>query len=208
MKFSRRINFWPVAWLGLGAALLGGGCKDFLVAKHKVIVDAISAPGAPKPAGQSYRLVAKKSVVAASQVKLPVVKACLDAALVHQGLYEAPANVPSDIFIEINYGMDAASKIDPASREGFLELSARANHNRTLEPSNGEEVWNVRTAIAGLAGPLESAMPLLAAVGVSYAGMDTHAEAAVMVPENEPAVIDVRETAIKALSGKTADTKK
>ena len=208
MNFPRCFPFRPAVLLGLAAALLVGGCKDMLVAKRKVIVDAISAPGAAKPAGQSYRLVAKRAVVSGTQVRLPFVKACLDAALVHEGLFEAPPNVPSDIFIEVNYGLDTTSRIDPLNREGFLELSARANHQRTLDPSGGEEVWNVRTAIAGLAGPLESAMPLLATVAVSYAGTDTHAEAAVLVPDNAPAVLNVRETAIKSLSAKTDAIKK
>src|ERR1041384_1282187 len=77
------------AWF-VGAVVIfsAAGCANVFVAKHKVLVDAISAPGVAKPAGKSYRLVAKKSVVSQAQVQVPVVKACVDAALVGQGMYE------------------------------------------------------------------------------------------------------------------------
>src|SRR5437762_14023965 len=71
------------AWF-VGAAVVfsAAGCLNLFVAKHKVLVDAISAPGIEKPTGKSYRLVAKKSVVSQAQVQVPVVKACVDGARV------------------------------------------------------------------------------------------------------------------------------
>ena len=63
------------------AALALGGCKNIFIPKHKVLVDAITAPGVGKPTGLSYRLVARRSTVGNVPVQVPVVKACLDAAL-------------------------------------------------------------------------------------------------------------------------------
>ncbi len=203
MNFTRSFFSGPAAVAAVGGILFFAGCSvDWLMVKQKVMVDAISAPGAPKPAGQSYRLVARKSVVIGQQVQLPVVKACVDAALLQQGMYEAPSNVPSDLFIEVTYGMDTSSRVDPSTRESFLELSARANHKHAIDTSQEEELWDVRTAITGLAGRLETAMPLLATVAARYAGTDTHAETVQQVADNSPEVSAVRDNAVKALAAK------
>jgi hypothetical protein len=202
--FSRR-----ALMVGVGAVLCAAGCSaDWLMVKQKVMIDAISAPGAPKPAGQSYRLLARRSVVSGQQVQLPVIKACVDAALLQQGMYEAPPNVPSDIFIEVNFGMDTSSRVDPSTRESFLQLSARANHRRVIDTSQEEELWDVRTAITGLAGRLETAMPLLATVAARYAGTDTHAETIQHVADNSPEVSAVRDNAVKSLAVKVAPAAK
>lgn len=192
------------AALGGFVLLLGAGCKDIFIPKHKVLVDAISSPGAPKLSGQSYRLVARKSVVTNQQVQLPVIAACLNAALVAVGMYEAPANVPSDIFIEVSYGMESGGRVDPSTRESFLQLSARANRAHTIDTSREEELWDVRVAVVGVSGRLESAMPLLCQVASTYAGTDTHVETKIEVPQNSPAVTGVRESALKILQSKAA----
>jgi hypothetical protein len=118
-------------------------------------------------------------------------------------MYEAPPSVPSDVFIEVTYGMDTSSRVDPATRESFLQLSARANHARSLEPTHEEELWDVRVAIAGLAGRLETAMPLLSQVAATYAGTDTHVETTIQMVPNSPAIVAVRENAVKMLETKS-----
>lgn len=200
-RFFSRI----LVWLGAATvALMGAGCSNIFVPKHKVLVDAITAPGIAKPSGQSYRLVAKSSVVNSVQVQVAVVKACIDAALVGAGLFEAPPNVPPDIYIEVSYGAEAGPRIDPATRETFLQLSARSNPGRSLDRATGPELWDVRVGVLGLAGRMESAMPLLSAVAANYIATDTKMESKVEVPKNEPSVAAVRETAIKALEVKGA----
>ena len=194
-----------LAWLiGAGVVLAGGGCANVFVTKHKVLVDAISAPGATKPSGKSYRLLAKKSVVSQAPLHVPVVKACVDAALVSQGLYEPPANVAPDLFIEVGYGTDVSGRVDPSARETFLQLSARDNPDHVLDRGKGEEVWDVRVAVLGIAGRVESAMPLLCAVAATYLATDTHMETKIEIPQNSPLVASVRASAIKALEAKPA----
>lgn len=196
--FSRTL-----VWLGAAAvALTGPGCSNIFVPKHKVLVDSITAPGIAKPSGQSYRLVAKSSVVNNVPVQVAVVKACIDAALTGAGMFEAPANVPPDVYIEVSYGNEAGPRIDPAARETFLQLSARSNPGRSLDRATGPELWDVRVGVLGLAGRMESAMPLLSAVAANYIATDTKMESKVEVPKNEPSVAAVRETAIKALEAK------
>lgn len=204
MKFPCRPRVYLVAAIAGLALLFTAGCNDIFVPKHKVLVDAISAPGVPKLSGQSYRLVARKSVVTNQQVQLPVIAACLNAALVAVGMYEAPPNVPSDIFIEVNYGMETGGRVDPSTRESFLQLSARANRARKIDTSHEEELWDVRVAVLGVAGRLESAMPLLCQVASTYAGTDTHMETKIEIPQNSPAVNGVRESALKILQSKAA----
>ncbi len=202
MNHFRRFLYlrtWSIIVCG-GLSL--GGCKDMFVVKQTVMVDSISAAGIEKPSGKSYRLVARKSIVTGQTAQLPVIAACVNSALVTVGMYEAPPKVPSDVFIEVTYGMDTASRIDPATRESYLQLSARANHARSLEPTREEELWDVRVAIAGVAGRLETAMPLLSQVAATYAGTDTHIETTIQVPPNSPAVVAVRENAIKILEAK------
>ena len=169
------------------------------VPKQRVLVDAIAAPGLAKPAGQSYRLVARKSVVTSQNVQLPVIAACLNAALPMAGMFEAPPNVPSDVFIEVSYGMDLSGRVDPATRESFLQLSARANKRHSIDATREEEIWDVRVAVAGIAGRLESAMPLLSQVAAADVGTDTRIETTVEVLRNSPAVAAVREGALKSL---------
>ena len=207
MNRIRRIFGPPALALGLGALLLTAGCTgNIFVPKQRVLVDAIAAPGLAKPAGKSYRLVARKSVVTGQQAQLPVIAACLNSALLSTGMFEAPLSVPSDIFIEVGYGMDAAGRADPATRESYLQLSARANAGRSLDSSREEELWDVRVAVKGVAGRLESAMPLLCWAAAAYAGTDTHIETTVEVPQNSPAVESVRQGALKILDSKVPAT--
>jgi hypothetical protein len=204
MNFSGRSSRWLVALLGFGAMFWLAGCGNIFVPKQRVLVDAIAAPGIAKLSGQSYRLVARKSVVTGQTAQLPVIAACINSALTMVGMYEAPVTVPSDIFIEVAYGVDIAGRADPSARESFLKLSARANHSRALEATHDEELWDIRVAVAGVAGKLESAMPLLSQVAATYAGSDTHAETTIQVLQNSPAVAAVREGALKILEGKTS----
>ena len=194
----------PLALAALGAGLLAlGGCKDLFVPKVRVLIDAISVPGGVKPAGKSYKLVARKSVVVnQQQVNVSVVSACVKAALNLQGMFEAPEKVAPDYFVEVTYGMDTASRIDPMSRESYLQLSARSNLEHSVDRARGPEVWDVRTAIQGLNGRFETAMPLLATMGASYAGTDSHVEVPIEVPQNSPVVASVREAAVRELDGK------
>lgn len=190
-----------------GLALAAGvfsGCGSVFVPKHKVLVDAIAAPGAPKPAGQSYRLLARKSTVSNATMQVNVIKACVDAALVTGGMFEAPPNVAPDVFVEVSYGTDAGPRADPAARETFLQLSARANPERNQDKPTGQELWDVRVGVMGVAGRPETAMPLLAAVAVNYIGQDTKAEAKIEIPQNAPTILSVREQAIRALETKPA----
>jgi hypothetical protein len=180
-------------------ALWAAGCSNPFITKHKVLVDAISAPGLPKPVAVSYRLLAKKSVVSQVQAQVSVIKACVDAALTGKGLYEAPPTVPPDIFIEVSYGVNAPPGADPSSRETFLQLSARANPDRSQERGTGPEVWDVRVAVLGIAGRLETAMPLLCTVASDYLGTDTHMETKIEIPQNSPVIGAVRASAIKTL---------
>lgn len=190
-----------VMLLGLAASL--SGCGNVFTAKHKVLVDAISLPDAPKPSGQSYRLLAKRSVISQTPVEVPVVKACVDAALSGQGMFEAPPNMPSDIFIEVSFGRDSTPRVDPAARETFLQLSARANPDRLLDKPSGPEIWDVRVAVLGVSGRIESAMPLLSSVAATYVATNTQVETKIEVPQNSPAIAAVRENALRVLEGKS-----
>ena len=50
---------------GVALVLLLAGCNNIFVPKHRVLVDAIAAPGLEqKFSGLSYRLIARKSAVA------------------------------------------------------------------------------------------------------------------------------------------------
>ena len=207
MKLSRW--FSRMLTCGLGAALLLGasGCGNLFVAKHKVLVDAIAAPGAEKPTGISYRLLAKKAVVNNVPAQVSVIKACVDAALLNKGMFEPPSNVAPDIFIEVAYGVDQTPKVDASSRETFLQLSARQNTDKGVDRTTGPEIWDVRVAVLGVAGRMETAMPLLCAVASDYMGTDTKLETKIEIPQNAPAIGAVRETAIKALETKASAPK-
>ena len=196
-----RILTWV---MGACMAMACIGCGNIFVTKHKVLVDAISAPGATKPSGKSYRLLAKKAVVNQAQVQIPVVKACVDAALASQGMFEPPPNVAPDLFIEVGYGTDTTGRLDPGARETYLQLSARENASGTPDRGTGPEVWDVRVAVLGIAGRVESAMPLLCAVAANYIATDTHIETKVEIPQNSPMILAVRENAIKSLEAKAA----
>ncbi len=185
--------------LGAAAALFCAGCLGMLVPKHRVLVDAIAAPGVAKPSGQSYRLVAKPTMVAQSKMQVDVVKACIDAALVGAGLFEAPAAVAPDLFIEVSFGTQTGGRIDPSARETFLQLSARDNPNRGIDNGRGQELWDVRVAVFGVAGAVESVMPLLAAVAAQNVASDSRFETKMDIPKNSPQERAVRETAVKTL---------
>jgi hypothetical protein len=179
--------------------LAGGGCSNVFKPKHKLLVDSITAPGVPKPSGRSYRLIAKKSVVSQTQMQIPVVKACVDAALVGAGMFEAPPNSPPDYFVEVGFGVDAAGRTEPSSRETFVQLSARENPGRSLDRPTGAEVWDVRVAVLGIAGRVETAMPLLCSVAAGYIASDTRVETRVEVAQDDPHIAEVRQAAIKIL---------
>ncbi|MEO5959375.1 MAG: hypothetical protein ABIZ49_09830 [Opitutaceae bacterium] len=187
----------------VATAFFATGCGNIFMPKHRVLVDAISSPSAVKPMGQSYRLVAKRSVVSQASAQVPVVKACVDAALAGQGMFEPPPNVAPDLFIEISYGRNAPPMSDPASRETYLQLSARSNPLRALDRASGEEVWDVKVTILGLGGAVDQAMPLLSSVAVGYIASDTRVETKVEVPQKSPAVEAIRQNAMKALDAKS-----
>lgn len=193
---SLRLGTWLI---GAGVVLATAGCLGIFLPKHKVLVDAISAPDVVKPAGKSYRLMAKKTTLTQVRVDVKVVEACLDAALVGTGMFKAPANVVPDLFIEVGYGTDTAGRSDPSGRETFLQLSARDNPGRLLDKANGTEQWDVRVAVLGLAGRVEAAMPLLTAVAAAHLATNTHMETKIEIPQNSPMINSVRETAIKTL---------
>lgn len=194
-------------WSPLAAAVVllsVAGCNNFFTPKHKVLVDSLSAPGALKPSGQSYRLVAKRSVVSSVPVQVSVVKACVDAALASVGMFEAAPNAPPDVVVEVSFGQDSTPRVDPAARETFLQLSARANPERSIDKATGAEMWDVRVAVLGISGRIETAMPLLCSVAASYIATDSRAETRIEVPQNSPAIVALRETALKALDSRTA----
>lgn len=200
MKFLRRYFSGLSVLLAVGMVVGTAGCAGMFQTKQRVLVDAIAALDAPKPAGQSYRVI-KKAGLLSQPASFTVIKACVDAGLARAGMYEAPSNVPSDIFVEINYGMDTTTRIDAAARESFLQLSARSNRKRTIDDFKGEEeLWDVRVAITGLAGRLESVMPLLSTVGSKYVGTDTHVETVLQISDGSPEVSALRESVIRALS--------
>ena len=185
------------------AAMFSAGCGNIFVAKHKVLVDAIAAPGySPAHSGVSYRLLAKKAVVNQMQAQVPVIKACIDAALAGKGMFEPPSNVAPDIFIEVGYGVDTTPKVDAAARETFLQLTARANTDKSVDRGAGPELWDVRISVLGVAGRMETAMPLLSAVAADYMGTDSKLEKKIEIPQNSPAIVAVRSTAIKNLESK------
>lgn len=202
MNFPR--SSWRLLLLLAAALCWVTGCSNPFIPKYKVLVDSISAPEAVKPNGQSYRLVAKPAVVSRTPVQMPIIAACVNVALAGVGLFEAPENVPADIFIEVGFGTDGAPRVDPAARETYLQLSARDNPERSLTRATGNELWDVRVAVLGLnpGSPLEGAMPLLCSVAVNYLATDTHLETSIDIPQNSPSIAAIRESAIKSLEAK------
>lgn len=186
-------------WLGVAGALLLAGCESPFSGRHVLVVDALAAPDAPKPAGLSYRLVARKSTLSGTPAQIPVVKACVDAALAGVGLFEAPANAPADLVINLSFGQSSTPRVDPSARETYLQLSARTNPGRSLDQPTGPEVWDVRIAVLGLSGRIESAMPLLAYAAAANLGADTKVETRIEIPKDSAAVKAVREAALKRL---------
>lgn len=196
-----RLPLIPRLAAGVAAAsllLLAAGCAGVMRPKLRLLVDAISAPDTPKPAGKSYRLLARKSVVNQGQVQVPVVKACVDAALSGIGMFEPPANTPPDYFIEVGFGVEPG-RIDPGRRETFLQLSGRDNPGRSNDRATGAEVWDVRVAVLGVGGRVETAMPLLATVAVDLIAADTRVEMPMEISQDDPRIAAVRAGAIKAL---------
>lgn len=190
---------------GLAGLLLLSGCGNIFVQKHRVLVDALAAPDT-KVAGKSYRLSARKSVVGnAQQVQVQVVKACVDAALTGIGMYEAPEKVAPDVFVEVGFGSDTAGRTDPKSRETFVQFSGRTNPGRSLDRATGPEIFDVKVAVLGLSGRMESAMPVLTAVAAKHIGTDTKSETKLEIPHNAPEIEAVRLTAIKALEAKRTE---
>ena len=204
MNSSRSLRLTAFLLVTAGVVLLGAGCSNPFVTKYKVLVDAIAAPGVVKPSGQSYRLVAKRSVISQVPVQVPVIAACVNAALSGQGMFEAPANAPSDLFIEVSYGMESSPRVDPSTRETFLQLSARSNPDKSMDRATGPELWDVRVAVLGVGGQLEQAMPLLSSVAANDLATDTRLETQMEVPQNSPMISAVRESALKTLESKAA----
>ncbi len=203
MMPTRSRRFCPpraCASLAVATLFLAGCASNLFIPKHRVLVDAIAAPGVAKPTGKSYRLVAKRSMVTGASV--PVVKACVDAALTSVGMFEPPANAAPDLFIEVSFGRESAPRADAASRETYLEMSARTNPELSTERATGPEVWDVKVAVLGVAGSVETAMPLLASVASNYLATDTRLEAKVDIAQNNPGVEAVRTAAIKLLEVK------
>ena len=197
---SRGLALGMVAWIVLGLA----GCGTILQPKHRVNVDSICAPGVTKPAGQSFRLVARRAILGTGSANIPVIAACVSAALAHAGMYEAPAGVAPDLVVEVSCGQESAARADPAGRETFLELSARPNSQHALETTHDPEIWNVRVSIMGLAGRIETAMPLLSAVAANYTATDSRFQTLIEVPQNNASIAAVREAAMKTLEARNS----
>lgn len=184
----------------LGLLVAGAGCKNPFIARHRILVDSIAAANVEKPNGKSYRLITRRSVATASPNQVAAVQACVDAALSGIAMFPAPAGSPPELFIEVGWGQDSTPRVDPAARETYLQLSGRSNPQRLLDqPTGSEEIWDTRVAVLGIAGRVESAIPVLASVAANYLATDTKLETKVEVPQNSPSIAAVRDTAIKAL---------
>lgn len=185
----------------LAAPVLFSGCESLLIAKRRVMVDALSAPAESlSTAPKSYRLTVNKNLVSHSSLNIAVVAACINAALTGKGLFEAPTGLPSDVFIDVAFGAGVSASGDPKRTEVYLRLAARPNSTKALERSKEDEIWDVKVSIDGVdARRAESAIPLLCVVAADYLGKDTQIEAAVEVPINSPSVKAVREQAMKTL---------
>jgi len=205
---SRGRRSWVLfPWLGLFVLPFLTSCTTGVLAtKQRVFVDAISAsPEVVKEAGVSYRLIAKRSVVSGQPVSVQAIIACVNAALAGKGMYESAPNTPPDLFIEVSYGRNSLPREVPHANEVFLQLVGRKNRARTLEPTDEEEMWDVRVAVPGVTARMESVMPLLAAVASEHVGADTQIEMPVDVLKSSPVVKAVRETATTALRLQTAE---
>jgi hypothetical protein len=191
--------------LGLSVFPWLTACTGVLATKQRVFVDAITAPPEPpKEGGTSYRLLAKKSVVSGQPVHVPAVIACVNAALSGKGMFEAPPGTPADLFIEVSYGRNSLPREVPHANEAYLQLTARKNISRTLEPTDVEEVWDVKVAVPGVTGRMEVALPLLAAVASEHVGTDTQYEVPIDVLKKSPVVESVLQNAQKAMRAQEA----
>jgi hypothetical protein len=194
----RRIRAWAAAVTLLTSVALSSGCGSVFIGKLHLWVDALTATDAPKPNGLSYRLVWRRSALT-PPAALPVIGECVRAALNGRGMFEAPPRIAPDVFIEVSYGRDAAPQIQAADRETFLQLSGRTNPEKSLVRPTGHEIWDVRVALRGLRGPVENAMPALAAVASDHLGADTRVQSRLDIPRNAPEIELVRQAALKAL---------
>lgn len=190
----------------LGCLVLLSGCNSVLVPTQRVRVDAITDPEETKLSGRSYRLSAKRALVAESQDRAQAVLACVNAGLGGKGLFEPPGDLAPELWIEVNYGQSNTlrASTSPTATDVFLQLTARKNVAGDPNPFDGPEAWDVKVTLQGVVGRLESAMPLLAMVAAEHAGTDTAHEVAVDIPKNSPALKAVRETAIKSLEALNA----
>jgi hypothetical protein len=190
-----------------GCLLIVTGCNSVLSPSQRVRVDAITDPQETKLSGRSYRLSAKRALVAESQDRAQAVLACVNAGLGGKGLFEPPENLAPELWIEVNYGQanTLRASTSPAANDIFLQLTARKNVAGDPNPFDGPEAWDVKVTLQGVVGRLESAMPLLAMVAAEHAGTDTAHEVAVDIPKNSPALKAVRETAIKGLEAMNAN---
>src|SRR5690606_10579491 len=111
-------------------------------------------------------------------------------------------NAPPDLFIEVAYGQDMTPRVDPGARETYLQMSARNNPTRAIDKGTGEELWDVRVAVLGIAGRMETALPLLCSVASSYIGINSMMETKIDVPQNAPEIAQIRESAIRSLETK------
>ena len=114
-------------------------------------------------------------------------------------MYEAPPAVAPDFFIEVGFGVETAGRTEPSSRETYVQWSARENPGHSLDRPTGAEVWDVRVAVLGIAGRVETVMPLLCSVAAGYMASDTRMETKVEVPQDDPRIAAVRQAAILIL---------
>lgn len=178
---------------------LAAGCAS-LAPKYRILIDSITSPGAAKPSGQSYRLLLVERGGAGTRYAMAkhLVEACVHSSLGTVGMFEAPPNAAPDVFVTATYGVDGAARTDPRGRETFLQLSGRANPERSFTVTkSAPEIWDVRAGfMSGTTNPV-SAMPMLAATAVNYIATDTRYETRVEVAQDAPNVKQIREAAIK-----------
>ncbi|MES1166783.1 MAG: hypothetical protein ABUL68_02175, partial [Pseudomonadota bacterium] len=88
MKPAKRCVLAVVYSLGMGLPGLFLGCSS--VAKHDVLVDAISA-GPPSFSGVSYRLLARDPLLSREVLRYNLALASVGAALAGKGMYAVSA---------------------------------------------------------------------------------------------------------------------
>ncbi|MES2697663.1 MAG: hypothetical protein V4773_29635 [Verrucomicrobiota bacterium] len=202
MKLNSCVPRWIGGLVLAGLVGLGAGCGTAFAPKYKVLVDAITVPGAAKPSGQSYRLLEKSTTTKDPEMQKAIIEACVDSALSTVGMFKAPATAAPDVFIVVVYGVERGARADPASRETFLQLAGRSNPARTINVTKeAPEIWDVRVGVMGATGSPNAAMPMLASVAVNYIATDTKIETKIDIPQNAPNVAAVREAAIKVIEG-------